>query len=62
MVCFFEDWDFFSKLGKRHLNSIGNGAKFRTENTKKNLNPFMPHGITHHYQMAESILKFGVVG
>ena len=33
---FFEDWDFFlQNWEKRHLNSIGNGAELRPENTKK---------------------------
>ena len=34
---FFEDWDFFTKLGKRHLNSIGNVAEFRPLRTHKQI-------------------------
>ena len=32
---FFEDWDFFSELGKKYLDSIENEAGFRLLRTQK---------------------------
>ena len=42
---FFEDWDTFSKMGKKsHLNSIGNGAEYWPLRTpQKSLNPIIGH-------------------
>ena len=38
-------WDIFQNWVKSHLNSIGNGAKFRLFRTKKNPSRETPKGI-----------------